>query len=91
MEFCNGKDLRELLDSVDKFPEPIIQIFLKQIAAGLEFMHAQSVIHRDLKPQNILLHYEGESGSNSDMDIGNVSLMSAITNSFLVLPIIHKP
>ncbi|XP_075257536.1 serine/threonine-protein kinase ULK2-like [Convolutriloba macropyga] len=77
MEFCNGKDLRELLDSVDKFPEPIIQIFLKQIAAGLEFMHAQSVIHRDLKPQNILLHYEGESGSNSDLDIDQIRLKLA--------------
>ncbi|MGH9620462.1 MAG: protein kinase domain-containing protein, partial [Bryobacteraceae bacterium] len=55
MEFVDGRDLRSILSEYGKLlPEEAAGI-VKQICAGLEAAHAEDVIHRDLKPQNILL------------------------------------
>lgn len=57
MEYCNGGDLADYLQSKGTLSEDTIRMFLKQIAAAMKALHAMGVIHRDLKPQNILLSY----------------------------------
>jgi serine/threonine-protein kinase len=55
MEFVEGEDLRALLDRVRKLaPEAALSIF-RQVCAGLEAAHLEDVMHRDLKPRNILI------------------------------------
>ena len=59
MEYVEGRDLRALLHEKGKFtPEEAVPIFL-QIAAALEAAHHAGVVHRDLKPQNILADKNG--------------------------------
>ncbi|OAF70642.1 hypothetical protein A3Q56_01618 [Intoshia linei] len=41
----------------------IIKIFLRQIVSVLELFNRENLVHRDLKPQNILLHYNGDNKS----------------------------
>ena len=55
MEFVDGADLRSLLDARGKFPPKDAIAVIKQICQGLQAAHAEDVIHRDLKPQNILI------------------------------------
>ena len=55
MEFCNGGDLGNILSRYQRLPEAVIRAFLKQITAGIGYLHSQHIIHRDLKPPNILV------------------------------------
>ena len=61
MEFLEGQDLRAELKKRGKFaPEDAARIML-QISRALEVAHAEGVIHRDLKPQNIMLDANGRA------------------------------
>ncbi|HKD18029.1 MAG TPA: serine/threonine-protein kinase, partial [Thermoanaerobaculia bacterium] len=55
MQFVDGRDLSTILKKQGKLPnERLLKIF-RQVAEGLKAAHDQGVIHRDLKPQNIMI------------------------------------
>src|SRR5258707_8085585 len=59
MEYVEGRDLRALLHDKGKLtPEEAVPLF-QQIAAALEAAHHAGVVHRDLKPQNIMVDKGG--------------------------------
>ena len=59
MEFVEGQDLRHLIHERQKFsPEEAVEI-VEQVCHALEAAHTVGVIHRDLKPQNIMREAAG--------------------------------
>jgi len=59
MEFVDGQDLRSLILERNKLsPEESVEIII-QVCRALEAIHAVGVIHRDLKPQNIMQDTNG--------------------------------
>jgi tetratricopeptide (TPR) repeat protein/predicted Ser/Thr protein kinase/TolB-like protein len=59
MEYIEGRDLRSLLAERGKFaPEEAVGI-IEQVCRALDAAHAEGVIHRDLKPQNIMVDKHG--------------------------------
>src|SRR6202050_406168 len=67
MEFVEGRDLRALILERKKFPpEEAVEIIL-QVCRALEAAHSVGVIHRDLKPQNVM---RDKTGRILVMDFG---------------------
>ena len=56
MELIEGKTLYNYIKSNPKLSEQEIFIFFEQIYKGLSSLHAMGIMHRDIKPDNILVH-----------------------------------
>ena len=59
MEFVEGCDLRQLLMDRGKLPPEEAVEIIRQVCLALDAAHSAGVIHRDLKPQNIMKHKQG--------------------------------
>jgi WD40 repeat protein/tRNA A-37 threonylcarbamoyl transferase component Bud32 len=57
-EFIEGKDLGHELVRGQKFPEEWVTALLEDILHVLEYVHQQGVIHRDIKPRNLIRRVE---------------------------------
>jgi len=59
MEFVKGITLKGMVDQDQLIPTPVALRIAKQICAGLAAAHEVGVIHRDIKPQNIIIETTG--------------------------------
>lgn len=59
MEYVEGKSLKELIRARGKLPVSVTLSVGKQLARALEIAHEQGVIHRDIKPQNMVVEPDG--------------------------------
>ena len=67
MEYVEGTSLKQLISSRGKLPVPVTLTIGKQLCRALEVAHAEGVIHRDIKPQNMVVE---PSGFLKVMDFG---------------------
>uniref|UniRef100_A0A8C5ECA9 non-specific serine/threonine protein kinase n=1 Tax=Gouania willdenowi TaxID=441366 RepID=A0A8C5ECA9_GOUWI len=65
IEYCNGGDLAEYLHSKGTLSEDTIRVFLQQISQAMKVLQSKGILHRDLKPQNILLCHQGGGRSST--------------------------
>jgi len=78
MQYVPGLDLAALMRREAPMPVPRIVEIFRQICEGLQAAHEQGVIHRDLKPQNILLDDRGrvaiaDFGLAKSLDYGTLT------------------
>jgi HAMP domain-containing protein/predicted Ser/Thr protein kinase len=59
MEYVEGKSLKDLIQSRGKLPIPVTLTVAKQLCRALEIAHDEGVIHRDIKPQNMVVQSDG--------------------------------
>ena len=55
LEYVDGVSLKEFIDKRAPFAEEVILDVAMQVAAGLYAAHSDNIVHRDIKPQNILV------------------------------------
>jgi tetratricopeptide (TPR) repeat protein/predicted Ser/Thr protein kinase len=55
MEYVQGEDLSDVVKRDGRLPFPRVMHYFRQICAGLGAAHEEGVIHRDLKPQNVMI------------------------------------
>jgi serine/threonine protein kinase len=59
MEYVTGTSLRELIDRGAPLPVAAVIAIAKQLCRALDVAHEQGVIHRDIKPQNMMVQPDG--------------------------------
>ena len=59
MEFIDGDNLREVLQTEEKLPARRALEIARQVCEALQHAHKRGIIHRDIKPENIMLTSEG--------------------------------
>jgi serine/threonine-protein kinase len=59
MEYVEGTSLKQLISSRGKLPVPVTLTIGKQLCRALEVAHTEGVIHRDVKPQNMVVEPNG--------------------------------
>ena len=59
MEFVDGLDLSRLTKAIGPLPIPDACELIRQSALGLSYAHAQGIVHRDVKPSNLMLDRSG--------------------------------
>ncbi|KAG8127203.1 hypothetical protein E2320_022180, partial [Naja naja] len=55
LEYCSRKSLAHILKVRGMLTEPEVRFYLKQITSGLQYLHQQGIIHRDLKLSNVFI------------------------------------
>ena len=66
MELINGRSLSEAMESEELSPSRAVAI-VRQVLEALAHAHAQGVVHRDLKPDNIMLVDAGDTAEERDI------------------------
>jgi len=61
MEYMIGGDLGHLLNYCGAFDEDIARFYIAEVILAVEYLHSLGVVHRDLKPDNILLDKDGHA------------------------------
>merc|ERR1719216_207095 len=59
MEYCPGGDLMKILIKEDILSEPVTRFYMAECAAAIFHLHELDYVHRDLKPDNMLISKDG--------------------------------
>src|SRR5699024_2018425 len=58
-DYMVGGDLKSLLSVYGFFDESMATFYVAEVCLALQYLHSHSIIHRDIKPDNMLLSKEG--------------------------------
>ena len=89
MEYVDGKNLKEIIQSEGTLDEYTALDITKQIAMALSSAHRNGIIHRDIKPHNILISNEGRVVKVADFGIAKAVSSSTMTNIGSVIGSVH--
>ena len=70
MEYCDGGELFDYIVSKQHLSEKQACVFFQEIIDALTYLHSQNIVHRDVKPENILLESFGKSMTCKLIDFG---------------------
>ncbi|MEG2193738.1 MAG: Stk1 family PASTA domain-containing Ser/Thr kinase, partial [Terrisporobacter sp.] len=89
MEYVDGQNLKEIIKDEGTLDEYTALDITKQIAKALGAAHKKGVIHRDIKPHNILIAREGRQVKVADFGIAKAATNSTMTNIGSIIGSVH--
>ena len=88
MEYVEGKTLKEIIQERGPLPPATAAQIAIRILSALQHAHKNGIIHRDIKPQNILVHSEGHI-KVADFGIARVAGSHTISKADSVMGSVH--
>ncbi|HET8652292.1 MAG TPA: protein kinase [Gaiellaceae bacterium] len=82
-EYVEGENLKQLLERRGPMPVRDALVLALQMARALSFAHGRGLIHRDVKPQNVLLNADGQAkmtdfGIAREVDVQGVTITGTV-------------
>ncbi len=84
MEFLEGRELRDILDDGRHLPVDQVLDLVAQVARGLAYAHENGVVHRDVKPANIMV-VRDDHVKITDFGIARMATSAVRTQTGMVL------
>lgn len=78
IEFLEGMNLEAFIRKYHPLPFPVIQFICEEILKGLDYAHGKGIVHRDIKPGNIMISDDGEV-KITDFGLATAKSMSKLT------------
>ncbi|MBQ3155521.1 MAG: Stk1 family PASTA domain-containing Ser/Thr kinase [Clostridia bacterium] len=88
MEYVKGKTLKEVIREKGRLTSPVAVQITIRILSALQHAHQNGIIHRDIKPQNILVHADGHI-KVADFGIARMANSSTLTRGDAVMGSVH--
>lgn len=76
MEYLNGGDLYSMLRNLGCLDEDVARVYIAEVVLALEYLHSLHVVHRDLKPDNLLIAHDGHI-KLTDFGLSKVGLINS--------------
>ena len=89
MEFVDGQNLKDIIKNEGTLDEYTALDITKQIAKALGAAHKKGIIHRDIKPHNILISNEGRLVKVADFGIAKAVSSSTMTSTGSIIGSVH--
>lgn len=84
MEFLQGRELRDILNDGQRLPVNFVLDVVAQVALGLAYAHENGIVHRDVKPSNIMVSADGHV-KITDFGIARMASAAVRTQTGMVL------
>ncbi|XP_069599314.1 microtubule-associated serine/threonine-protein kinase 3-like [Ranitomeya imitator] len=81
MEYVGGGDCATLLSTRGPFSVPMARLYFAEAVLGVEYLHSHGVVHRDLRPQNLLITSTGHI-KITDFGCSKLGVMIPNTNTY---------
>ena len=88
MELLEGDTLKDEIEKKGKLPSDVVLKYASQIASALEAAHNSKIVHRDIKPQNIVLT-SNNIAKVTDFGIAKMSSKDTITSASSTMGSVH--
>jgi calcium-dependent protein kinase len=85
MEYCKGGSIVDIISKIRRKSEAIVVNIMQQLLSALSYLHANNIVHRDIKLENIVFLDNVSEGQNEFIPIKIIDFGSAVQTKYKIV------